>query len=359
VNFNAKLYVPLCVPNMNLVNSNFYSLYFVTPSQELLELNSLRRRAGTISTSHMPVHGVTYLRHFTYPTLVTIEANISKPNPAHRTQIIRELKGLQDIISLSVVHWHMGSKGWRFATQEEVAESPEMTAAPEPLNGATYLQDIYFKADPQYSGRYTVPILWDKKTNTIVNNESSEIIRFLYTEFDDLVDEKFRGNPFYPEDKRGVIDELNSWVYDTINNGVYKSGIATKQGAYEDAVTALFASLDCVEALLKSSAGPYLLGEKITEADVRLYPTIIRFDPVYVQHFKCNIGMIRHEYAPSSSLHSLKKVRKLTIKSYPAIHKWLRHLYWEVPAFKKTTNFEHIKKVSGQEQTQNFSATVV
>jgi len=197
----------------------------------------------------------------------------------------------------------MGSKGWRFATEEEVAESPEMIAAPEPLNGATYLQDIYFKADPQYSGRYTVPILWDKKTNTIVNNESSEIIRFLYTEFDDLVDEKFRGNLFYPEEKRGVIDELNSWVYDTINNGVYKSGIATKQGAYEDAVTALFASLDRVEALLKSSTGPYLLGDKITEADVRLYPTIIRFDPVYVQHFKCNIGMIRHEYAPSPSLH--------------------------------------------------------
>ncbi|CAZ85269.1 unnamed protein product [Tuber melanosporum] len=243
---------------------------------------------------------------------------------AHRTQIIRELKGLQDIISLSVVHWHMGSKGWRFATEEEVAESPEMTAAPEPVNGATYLQDIYFKADPQYGGRYTVPILWDKKTSTIVNNESSEIIRLLYTEFDDLVDEKFRGNLFYPEDKRGAVDELNSWVYDTINNGVYKSGIATKQGAYEDAVTALFASLDRVEGLLKSSAGPYLLGGKITEADVCLYPTIVRFDPVYVQHFKCNIGMIRHDY--------------------PAIHKWLRHLYWDIPAFKQTTNFEHIKK---------------
>ncbi|CAZ82391.1 unnamed protein product [Tuber melanosporum] len=180
----------------------------------------------------------------------------------------------------------MGSKGWLFATEEEVAESPEMTAAPEPVNGATYLQDIYFKADPQYGC-------------------------------------KFRGNLFYPEDKRGSVDELNWWVYDTINNGVYKSGIATKQGAHEDAVTALFASLDRVEGLLKSSAGPYLLGEKITEADVGLYTTIFRFDAVYVQHFKCNIGMIQ--------------ITRLYI------HKRLRHLYWDIPAFKQTTNLEHIK----------------
>ncbi|PWW73404.1 hypothetical protein C7212DRAFT_333980 [Tuber magnatum] len=243
---------------------------------------------------------------------------------AHRTLITRELKGLQDVIGVSVVHWHLGENGWRFGTIEEAAEHPEVTVSPETNTGASFLRDLYFKARPDYDGRYTVPTLWDKKNKTIVSNESSEIIRFLYTEFDDLVDESRKGVTYYPEELRKGIDELNEWVYATVNNGVYKAGFATKQEAYDVAVTKLFESLDRIEKILRDSDGSYLLGKILTEADIRLYPTIVRFDPVYVQHFKCNLRMIRHDY--------------------PAIHKWMRHLYYDVPGFKETTNFEHIKK---------------
>jgi len=243
---------------------------------------------------------------------------------AHRTLITRKLKGLEDFIPVSIVHWRMGEGGWHFATPEEAKDNPEMAVAPESEVGANYLKDIYFKANPDYDGRYTVPTLWDKKLETICSNESSEIIRFLYTEFDDLLPEEQKGKDFYPEHLRAKIDELNGWIYETVNNGVYRSGFATKQDAYEKAVYALFESLDKIEEILKNSDGPYLLGKELTEADIRLYPTIIRFDPVYVQHFKCNIKMIRYDY--------------------PYIHKWLRHLYWDIPAFKDTTNFDHIKK---------------
>ncbi|KAL7269272.1 S-glutathionyl-(chloro)hydroquinone reductase [Rhizina undulata] len=199
-----------------------------------------------------------------------------------------------------------------------------METQPDRINGAKFLKDLYFKANPNYEGRYTVPTLWDKKLQTICSNESSEILRFLYTEFDDLIAEDKKGVTFYPEEKRKEIDEFNEWLYDTVNNGVYKSGFATTQEAYEKNVHKLFESLDRIEEILKKSDGPYILGKELTEADIRLYPTIVRFDPVYVQHFKCNIKMIRHDY--------------------PAIHKWLRHLYWDIPAFRETTNFEHIKK---------------
>jgi len=166
-------------------------------------------------------------------------------------------------------------------------------------------------------------VFWDKKLGTIVNNESSEIIRFMYTEFDDLVDEKYKGLNYYPEKYRDKIDELNEWIYDKINNGVYKSGFATTQEAYEKNVIPLFEALDKVEDILSKSDGPYVLGKDLTDVDIRLFPTIIRFDPVYVQHFKCNIRSIRN--------------------GYPHIHKWLRNLYWNVPAFKDTTDFDHIK----------------
>ncbi|VVT50332.1 uncharacterized protein SAPINGB_P002710 [Magnusiomyces paraingens] len=237
---------------------------------------------------------------------------------AHRTLITRKLKGLEDFIDVSVVDWFLGPDGWRFTTPDKV---PGATI--DSLYGSKFLRDLYFRANPDYSARFTVPILWDKKTETIVNNESSEIIRMLYTEFDDLIAPEFRGVNPYPEKHAAAIDELNEWIYNDINNGVYKSGFATTQEAYDENVHKLFKALDRVESILEKSSGPYLLGEDFTEADLRLYPTIVRFDPVYVQHFKCNIGMIRHDY--------------------PAINKWLVHLYWDIPAFKDTTDFDHIK----------------
>ncbi|KAK1509455.1 ubiquitin-activating enzyme E1 [Colletotrichum costaricense] len=246
---------------------------------------------------------------------------------ACRTLITRQLKGLEDFISYSVVHWHLGEKGWRFVTSDE-KDVPGAHVVPDPVPGHesyTHLRDLYFESEPGYEGRFTVPVLYDTKLKTIVSNESSEIIRMLYTEFDDLLDEQYRNVNPYPESLRAQIDEANEWTYDKINNGVYKSGFATTQEAYERNVVALFEALDKTEAHLKSTAaeGPYYFGKEITEADIRLYVTIIRFDPVYVQHFKCNIRDIR--------------------SGYPLIHKWMRNLYWNVPAFKDTTQFEHIK----------------
>lgn len=246
---------------------------------------------------------------------------------AHRTLIVRKLKSLESIVSVSVVHWHMGEGGWRFSTAADgTPADANVVTAPEPVVGAKMLSDVYFKAEPGYTGRYTVPTLWDKKANTIVNNESSEIIRMFYTVFDDLLPPgtASKGVTYLPKELEVQIDEMNTWVYDTVNNGVYRSGFATTQEAYEAAVTALFASMDRIESILAESKGPYLLGDQMTEADIRLYPTIVRFDPVYVQHFKTNLKMVRHDY--------------------PNLHTWLRHLYWDVPGFKETTNFEHIKK---------------
>jgi glutathionyl-hydroquinone reductase len=195
---------------------------------------------------------------------------------------------------------------------------------PDPLHPEyTHLRQIYFDVDPEYKGRFTVPTLYDKKNKTIVNNESSEIIRMFYTEFDDLIPESFRKVDLYPENLRSEIDGSNAWTYDDINNGVYKSGFATTQEAYEKNVLQLFKSLDRAEAHLAQGVGPYYYGDKVTEADVRLYTTIIRFDVVYVQHFKTNIRDIR--------------------SGYPHLHQWLRKLYWDVGAFGETTNFEHIK----------------
>jgi putative glutathione S-transferase len=217
----------------------------------------------------------------------------------------------------------MLEKGWRFAKPDE--KLPGENVTPDPLHpDYTHLRDIYFSTDKNYGGRFTVPTLYDKKTNRIVNNESSEIIRMFYYAFDDLIDAKYKELDLFPEPLRSKIDETNEWTYNDINNGVYRSGFATTQDAYEKAVTQLFKSLDRVEEHLGKSEGPYYWGNKVTETDVRLYTTIIRFDPVYVQHFKCNIRDIR--------------------SGYPAIHKWVRHLYWDLPAFGRTTQFEHIKK---------------
>jgi len=227
---------------------------------------------------------------------------------AHRTLLFRALKGLENIISVDVVHWHLAATGWPFKDGYK-----------DSLYGSKSIHDIYHKADPKYSGRFTVPVLWDKKLETIVNNESSEIIRIFNTAFNKLVP-KAAGVDFYPKKLQPEIDEVNTWVYDTINNGVYKSGFATTQEAYEANVFPLFKSLDRVEEMLSKS--DYLVGNTLTEADVRLWTTIIRFDPVYVGHFKCNLKSIE--------------------KDYPNILQWARRIY-QMPKIAETVNMEHIK----------------
>ncbi len=195
---------------------------------------------------------------------------------AHRTLIFRELKGLSDLISVSVVHPDMLDKGWTFETDDHGATGDD-------LYGFSYAYQIYSKADPSYSGRVTVPILWDKKQETIVSNESSEIIRMFNSAFNGIT-----GNTddYWPEAMRDEIEEVNARIYSDVNNGVYKSGFATSQDAYDAAVSPLFDTLDWLEERL--SRNRYLMGDRITEADWRLFTTLIRFDPVYHLHFKCN-----------------------------------------------------------------------
>jgi len=198
---------------------------------------------------------------------------------AHRTLIFRALKGLESMISLSVVNWHMGARGWTFDAGPGVI--------PDPINHAKALSDVYVAADPKYSGRVTVPVLWDKQQSTIVSNESAEIIRMLNSAFDSL---GAKAGDYYPQDIRTEIDALNARIYDTVNNGVYKAGFATSQEAYEEALHPLFETLDWIEERL--TARRYLCGDRVTEADWRLFTTLLRFDPVYVGHFKCNIRRI-------------------------------------------------------------------
>lgn len=227
---------------------------------------------------------------------------------AHRTLIFRKLKGLEDLISVSVVDPLMLENGWEFHDRDG--------ATVDHLFGSRALWEIYVKADPAYSGRVTVPVLWDKQTGTIVSNESSEIIRMFNSAFDGLT-----GNTldFYPEELRGEIDEVNKRVYDTLNNGVYKSGFATTQAAYESAVYPLFETLDWLEERLARQR--YLFGNSQTEADWRLFTTLVRFDAVYVGHFKCNIRRI---------------------EDYPNLSAYLRDLY-QTPYVAETVNMRHIK----------------
>jgi putative glutathione S-transferase len=200
---------------------------------------------------------------------------------AHRTLIFRVLKKLESVISVSVVDPRMGNEGWVFG------DFPGST--PDEVLGKMRLYDVYLAAKPTYSGRSTVPILWDKKRGTIVSNESSEIIRMLNTAFDAFTPLR---DDFYPEDKRAEIDAINAVVYDNVNNGVYKAGFATTQDAYDEAVQKLFATLDQLEERLSRS--DYLVSnDHVTEADWRLFTTLIRFDAVYVGHFKCNIRRIQ------------------------------------------------------------------
>lgn len=246
---------------------------------------------------------------------------------AHRANLVRGLKGFDDsIIQVIFTDFNLTKEGWLFSGREGSGSD-----AQDPLYGFKSLKQLYLKADPEYTGRYTVPCLWDKKTETVVNNESSEIIRMFYTEFDDLLPEKMReanrpGSGFYPPHLRADIDAMNEWVYPTVNNGVYRTGFASTQEAYEASLFPLFDSLDRLEAHLgEPGHSPYLFGDHITEADIRLYTTLIRFDVAYYNIFKCNLKMIRHDY--------------------PRLSKWLRRLYWDEGeetnggVFRKTTNF--------------------
>jgi putative glutathione S-transferase len=238
---------------------------------------------------------------------------------ATRTLITRKLKGLEDFIPVSTVSPHMGAQGWPFKNADPTwADADNDTLHPT----FQHVKDLYFFADPNYGGRFTVPVLWDKKLETIVNNESSEIIRIFNTAFNHLLPADKAAIDIYPEAHRQEIDSLNEWVYDTVNNGVYKCGFAQSQAAYENAVHPLFKSLDRLEEILKGK--DYLVGNTLTEADIRLFVTTIRFDPVYVGHFKCNLRDIRH--------------------GYPNIHLWMRKLYWNNDAFKSSTKFDHIKE---------------
>lgn len=195
---------------------------------------------------------------------------------AHRTLIMRKLKGLEDFISVSFVNPYMLEKGWTFEDYPGVIG--------DPIHHAKYLYEVYLAADSNYSGRVTVPVLWDKQTETIVNNESSEIIRMLNSAFDEIGAKP--GN-YSPEEWLEEIDKMNELVYDNVNNGVYKAGFATEQSVYEEEVSRLFETLDKLELHLEDRT--YLVGDQLTEADIRLWTTLIRFDPVYFGHFKCNI----------------------------------------------------------------------
>lgn len=228
---------------------------------------------------------------------------------AHRTLIFRKLKGLEDLISVSTVSPKMPDEtGWTFRKDEG--------STGDELLGKDFLWQVYTQADPKYSGRVTVPVLWDRKTNTIVSNESSEIIRMFNSAFNELT-----GNTddYYPHALREQIDAINARVYDDINNGVYKAGFATSQSAYDDAVSALFAALDWAEAILAKS--PFLTGDTITEADWRLFTTLVRFDAVYVGHFKCN---------------------RRRIADYPNLSRFVKALY-DVDGIKETVDLDHIR----------------
>ncbi len=227
---------------------------------------------------------------------------------AHRTLIVRKLKGLESLIDVSVVSWLMRENGWTF---DKATGSTGDT-----LDGLQFMHQRYTSETADYTGRVTVPVLWDKKLNRIVSNESAEIIRMFNTAFNDLT-----GNTLdlYPEALRPTIDGLNDAIYPAVNNGVYRAGFATSQGAYEQAFDEVFAKLDELESLLGERR--YLAGEYLTEADVRLFTTVIRFDAVYHGHFKCNLRRIA---------------------DYPNLSNWLRELY-QWPGVAQTVDFEHIK----------------
>ena len=227
---------------------------------------------------------------------------------AHRTLIFRALKGLEDMIPISTVHWYMADKGWTFQSGDGVV--------PDSVNNAEYMYQVYTAAMSDYSGRVTVPVLWDKQTNTIVSNESPETIRMFNSAFDNI---GASAGDYYPQALRSEIDQLNERIYESVNNGVYKCGFATTQEAYNEAIVPLFDTLDWLDQRLSDQR--YLTGSTITEADWRLFTTLVRFDPVYVGHFKCNVRRIA---------------------DYPNLSGYVRDLYQQ-PGVANTVNMQHIK----------------
>jgi putative glutathione S-transferase len=228
---------------------------------------------------------------------------------AHRTLIMRKLKGLESLIGVSAVNSYMGPEGWTFAP------GPEMI--PDSVNRVERLYELYTLADPTYSGRATVPILWDKQEHTIVSNESAEILRMLNSAFDDV---GANHGDYYPEELRAEIDEQNAFIYPNVNNGVYRAGFATTQEAYEEAAKAVFAGLDRLEGRLATRR--FLTGDRLTEADIRLFTTLIRFDPVYHGHFKCNVRRVI---------------------DYPNLWGFVRDIY-QMPGVSDTVHIDFIKR---------------
>jgi putative glutathione S-transferase len=228
---------------------------------------------------------------------------------AHRTIIFRQLKQLTGIVSMSVTSWHMGENGWTFDTAEG--------SSGDAVNGKQRMSEIYLVADPKYTGRVSVPVLWDKKRKTIVSNESSEIIRMLNSAFDAFTNES---TDYYPADLRSAIDAVNELVYANVNNGVYRTGFATTQPAYEEAFRNVFAALDEMERRLARQR--YAAGARMTEADWRFFPTLVRFDAVYYSHFKCNLRRI---------------------EDYPNLSNYVRDLY-QTNGIAETVSLDHIKR---------------
>lgn len=262
---------------------------------------------------------------------------------AHRANLVRCLKGLQEVLPTSTVRPYPkgdenGWPGWRFPTSEDEYSGATL----DHLFGSEYLHQVYFRADPEYKGRYSVPCLWDKQTNTIVNNESIDLLKNLQTAFDDFLVKQGKTKEaalhFYPEHLRSKIDEICDWMQRDLNTGVYSAGFAPDQETYDKNVIPVFAALNKLEKIVASNNGPFALGHELTEVDIRLYPTLIRFDTVYVQHFKCNLGTLRHDY--------------------PVLNNYLKGLYWckneiQLPDGSKyvvnafgpeTTDFKHIKE---------------
>ncbi len=266
-------------------------------SGEFQRQQSAFRDAVDVSGPHPPAAG----RYHLYVSLACPWA--------HRTIIARRIKGLEDAISMSVVDPIRDERGWAFREGRG--------HGPDPVNGFAFLMEAYRATDPDFEGRVTVPVLWDRETRSIVNNESSDLLRQLNASFGDLATSDY---DLYPAELRDEIDEVNASVYDHVNNGVYRAGFATSQEAYEAAVRALFAELDRLDARLTDRR--FLVGERLTEADIRLFTTLIRFDAVYVGHFKCNVRRIA---------------------DYPALSRYLGELYAR-PEFGPTVDFDHIKR---------------